>query len=53
MVAVEERNWLASANSVKLSVSYVLRSPSLKKLAELVAAKRFVTGWTEWDGEWC
>jgi hypothetical protein len=38
-MAVEERNWLASANSAELSVSDVLRSPSLKELVELVAAK--------------
>lgn len=39
MVAVEVRNWLASAIGVKLSVSDVLRSPSLKGLAGLVVAK--------------
>ncbi|KAH6628943.1 putative polyketide synthase [Chaetomium tenue] len=39
MVAVEMRNWLVSTINVKLSVSDVLRSPSLKQLAELVVGK--------------
>ncbi|KAI8952007.1 hypothetical protein F4801DRAFT_577881 [Xylaria longipes] len=36
LVAVEPRNWLASADKAKLSIFELLQSPSLKQLAGLV-----------------